>query len=86
LPATTRPREIRLPAVTVSDRDAARTLDKITGAVREASENGTPVILTVDVPGAGQRQIAAIIPASELHEPGTCCCKHCPWDGDHGLS
>lgn len=26
---------------------------------------------------------AAIIPAENYHPPGRCCCKNCPWDGDH---
>jgi hypothetical protein len=33
--------------------------------------------------GTGQ-VVAAIIPAEDVHEPGHCCCKNCPWDGDHG--
>lgn len=27
--------------------------------------------------------LAVIIPAQDWHEPGTCCCKNCPWDSKH---
>lgn len=27
--------------------------------------------------------IAVIIPAADWHAPGTCCCKNCPWQGNH---
>lgn len=28
--------------------------------------------------------VAAIIPAQNYHDPDKCCCKNCPWKGDHG--
>lgn len=28
--------------------------------------------------------VAAIIPAAAYHPPDQCCCKNCPWNGDHG--
>lgn len=30
--------------------------------------------------------VAAIIPAQDYHPPGTCCCKNCPWGGNHGTA
>lgn len=27
--------------------------------------------------------VAAIIPARNYHPPGECCCKNCPWNGNH---
>lgn len=29
------------------------------------------------------KTVAALIPAASYHPPGECCCKHCPWRGDH---
>lgn len=34
--------------------------------------------------GISGHAIAVIIPAADWHEPGTCCCKNCPWNGNHG--
>jgi hypothetical protein len=34
--------------------------------------------------GINGHAIAVIIPAAEYHQPGTCCCKNCPWNGNHG--
>lgn len=27
--------------------------------------------------------VAALIPARNYHDPRQCCCKNCPWNGDH---
>lgn len=28
--------------------------------------------------------VGAIVPAQNVHEDGKCCCKNCPWGGNHG--
>lgn len=27
--------------------------------------------------------VGVLIPLEEYHDPGTCCCKNCPWNGNH---
>lgn len=50
-------------------RDATMAADEETRDVTWVTRNGNVV--------------AAIIPARNYHDPGECCCKHCPWNGDH---
>lgn len=40
---------------------------------------GDPVFITEN----GIRQYA-VIAAADWHDPRKCCCKNCPWGGDHG--
>jgi hypothetical protein len=47
-------------------------------ALREARVNGTPTQIVQD----GQ-VVALLVDPASWHDPGTCCCKNCPWGGDH---
>jgi hypothetical protein len=51
---------------------------EVAQAVSKVRGGAGSVILTLN----GQA-VAAVIPPEDLHEPGTCCCKNCPWGGEH---
>jgi hypothetical protein len=52
----------------------------ITDAIDHPFDDG-PLLVWLTRDGV---RLAAVIPAADVHEPGTCCCQHCPWNGNHG--
>lgn len=67
------------PSVELDRNRKQATLERLAEAVLSADAETRPVTF-VTVGGQGQ---AAIIPAAEYHDPHRCCCKNCPYGGDH---
>jgi hypothetical protein len=55
------------------------TRRRLGDALREVQVNGTPTQIV-----QGGQVVALLVDPASWHDPSTCCCKNCPWDGDHG--
>jgi hypothetical protein len=54
------------------------TRRRLGDALREARVNGTTTQVVQD-----GTVVALLVDPASWHDPSTCCCKNCPWGGDH---